>query len=187
MPVKAKKPAPLKSREEMEACVERICTHLIQLDTVKTNLDEELAITRNHHEPYITELENVLEVDMSLAQTWSKENREIYGNKKSVDMKQGRVGYRLTTPKLKNKVGWPAAKVLQYLVEKAPAYVRTKREPDRERILRDRKLLKGVLPEIGLRVTQSETFYVEPKRDTKQRIKKQLKARGDVRCTIRKG
>jgi phage host-nuclease inhibitor protein Gam len=75
------------------------------------------------------------------------------------------IGFRTGTPKLalaKRGGNWNAA--LECVKAFLPAFIRNKPEIDKEALIaqRDDEPVKWALPQCGLKVTQGESFYIEP-------------------------
>jgi phage host-nuclease inhibitor protein Gam len=69
-------------------------------------------------------------------------------------------------PTLKTLKGWTWALVLERIgALRLTQYIRTKSEPDKEKLLADREKLGDRLTEVGVQVVQAETFFVDPKRE----------------------
>jgi len=97
---------------------------------------------------------------------WSAANEVEFGNRKSLVMTHGTVGFRTGNPRLKPITKFTWAKVLETIQRSATfasSYVRTKAEVDREKLLADRdELGADGLRVLGLKVVQEESFFVEP-------------------------
>lgn len=136
----------------------------------KINADMDVQITKIR-DKYAEELEK-LKVDRDAAfdvmQIYATENRDIlFAKKKSVETVHGTYGFRLGTPKVEKLKGftWDAcAKLAKAFL---PDYVRTTEELAKDKLLADYKDMAAEttnkLPDIGIKITQSETFYVERK------------------------
>jgi|GEM_PF-1502419 len=94
------------------------------------------------------------------------EHRADFGKKKSKDLPNGYVAFRLGTPKIKTLSGW-TLKASLAVIEKTKelaGWVRVKREMDKEQILNDYAAEvtdAEKLKEVGLKVVQDESFAYE--------------------------
>mgnify|MGYP002785817181 CR=1 FL=1 len=163
----------LRSRADAENCLGQIRALSIEqherasaLEAAKKALDEQYA-GRD------AEITQALAAQQALLCDWAEANPSEFGDRKSIQMIHGLIGWRIGQPKLskKSKAKWEdlADIVADSL---GSEYVRTKREVDRERIIADR----GTIPpeslrEIGLAVVQEESFFIEPRLDQIDRVK----------------
>ena len=91
-----------------------------------------------------------------------EENRTDFGDKKSKELPNGRVDFRVSTPKVKKTHATWA--VILDLVKKskfAKRYIRKKEELNKDQILADyaaRKISNEELEEVYIKVDQDETF-----------------------------
>lgn len=94
---------------------------------------------------------------------WAEANMAEFGDKKTLELTHGKMGWRLGNPTLKPLRGYTWASVVDALRDVAPEYVRKREEPNKEAILSDREKI-GVdkLRLLGVRMVQDEPFYVEP-------------------------
>lgn len=138
-----------------------------------------LALARQH-DTKIAELEaRMKRYELGLWQ-WAKDNRKELGlagepgEKKSLELRQGRIGFRWGPRKVWLLKGFTEEVVLgrlRGLAKKAKhwaRYIRTSEVLNRSQVLDDARpeagLLSGKdLTRIGVEVTRQETFYVEPK------------------------
>jgi phage host-nuclease inhibitor protein Gam len=164
MPKRVKLSGPsIQTREQMEACVGDICRLTIFMDQTKALMDQRLTEIRSEYEEQLAGADEKINQLMALARDWAESHQEAFGPRKSIDMMHGTVGFRTGQPTLKTATGWTWARVLEVL---SPCYIRTKQEPAKENILADRDILGADgLRKFGLRVDQSESFFVEPTRD----------------------
>lgn len=98
---------------------------------------------------------------------WAQAHPEEFPkDRKSIQFAAGTIGFRTGNPKLEPRSKWTWEKILARIQElKLVAWIRNKPEVDREAILAQHaagKLLDGDLTTIGVRITQDESFYVDP-------------------------
>lgn len=104
-----------------------------------------------------------------LVQAFALENKETqFSKKKSLELSHGVIGFRIGTPKLKNKKGFTWAAVTNLLKEFLPGCVRTVDEPAKDKLLADRndEVVAPLLEKVGVEVVQDEAFYIELKKET---------------------
>jgi phage host-nuclease inhibitor protein Gam len=157
----------IETREEMEKVIGGIADATITRDGLMAKMDAEITEIRSRYEVEITGLGICIDTLMDKAQRWAEANPDAFGDRKSIEMIHGTVGFRTGTPKLKLLSGWTWNKVLEFLViNKLTDFIRSKQDVDKELILSNRDCLKEqTLRQIGVRVVQDETFFVEPKRE----------------------
>ncbi len=144
-------------------------------------MDVEMNRIREKYREELLRLQEEKESSFNILLTYAKENRDtLFTKKKSVETVHGVMGFRIGNPELKPQKGFTWASVLNLLKEFLPSYVRTKEEPDKERLLADRTgtikdpndstenegtPMLTVMSKCGISVVQKETFYVEPKKE----------------------
>jgi phage host-nuclease inhibitor protein Gam len=79
------------------------------------------------------------------------------GKKKSIELRFGRAGIKISAPSLRPLKGWNWDKVLAVMT---PAFIRTRDEVDKQ-ALKKAKLADDKLAELGLKIHQTDTFFYE--------------------------
>ena len=153
----------LKSRAEAEHLVGEIVTLQLTLNDQKIAMDQELAAIRARYEGTLDGLQKSIDEKSTVAMAWAQENPGEFGAKKSIDFVHAVIGFRTGQPKLGKRAGWTWERIKEAVARQLPDYIRTKTEVDREKILADREILAPVLREVGLKVEQDESFFVDPK------------------------
>jgi phage host-nuclease inhibitor protein Gam len=128
-----------------------------------TRMDAELQAVRDRYCDPILAVQDRVDTYTTLAQEWAEANPDRFAKKKSIELTHGTIGFRTGTPKLKLLAKWSVAGVL-FAMRKfqwAREYIRIKESIDRKNLIAD-KIDPETLARIGLRVTRSETFFVEP-------------------------
>lgn len=137
-----------------------------QIAKINATMDEQITRIREKYADKLTELEQHREQCFEVAQAYCTENQDVlFANKKSLETAHGTVGFRTGTPKLATLKGFTWASVQTLLETLKPEYLRTKTEPNKEKLLTDRELLAADLPKLGLEVKQDESFFVELKKE----------------------
>lgn len=164
MPTRIKAPT-LKSRSEFEAIVNTLSSATVDLRKLEAKRDAKLQVVREEHEPAIGALKDEIDAMALTLEKYASENRDdlMPGKVKSGETALATYGFRFGNPTLKLlSKSWSWEKVVKELKARLlTGYIRTTEEPDKE-ALRQR-LNPEQLAGVGCRVTQSETFYVEPK------------------------
>jgi phage host-nuclease inhibitor protein Gam len=155
------------SRPQAEDVLGQIRELTIERNTLILETEQFIKAAHDTHKERLTDIDQELQVKSELIRNWAEANPSEFGNRKSLDMIHGTIGWRIGMPKLvkKAKETWDdlVAKVREGLGE---LYIRHKEQVDRESIIRDAGegiLTPAVLRSIGLSVTQDESFFVDPK------------------------
>ena len=155
------------TRADVESLVEQIALVTIQRDRNMAAMDEEIAEVRRQYGESIARCGALIDAALAECRAWAEAHPEEFAARKSIDMLHGTVGFRIGNPALKTLRGVTWERVLEKLNDMGlVAYIRTKLEPDKEKMLADRDDAIGELfGQIGVQVKQDETFFVEPKRE----------------------
>jgi phage host-nuclease inhibitor protein Gam len=134
------------------------CTARLQV--LEGKMNEELTAIKEKYESRINKLQEEKEGHFEVMQVYAESHPELFEKKKSAEYTHGVIGFRTGQPKLATLRGFPWAGVFTLVKEKLSSYIRTKEEVNKELLLADRERID--LSSVGLKVTQDETFYVEP-------------------------
>ncbi len=154
----------IRTREEMESLVNEITLTKLNERKITAQMDLQIASVRERYELQLGECKKFIEEKTELARVWAEAHPEEFGKKKSIDFLAGTVGFRTGTPKLAllNR-SWTWEKVLRAVETLLPNFIRTKTEIDKENIIAQRADIgDDYLATLGIKVTQGESFFVEP-------------------------
>ncbi len=133
---------------------------------ITAQMDAEIARIR---EKYATALDTQTtlrhDAEEQIA-SWAELNRADFGDRKSKVLTHGTIGWRLGTPAVKLRPRVKADAALEQVRLHLPEYIRTAEEIDKTSILNavaGGQLTTTQLEAVGLKITQTERFYVEPK------------------------
>ncbi len=162
--IKLTRPA-IKNRSDLEGVVLAIAKLTLERNSQQTNLDQELTSIRAKYEADLTNLSQELDEKVELVRAWAEANPDEFKGLKSLDLVFGVIGWRTGQPTLKTITGWTWDRVLEKLkTVDWLVYVRTKEEVAKQQIIADRETIgPDGLRTIGVKVVQSEAFFVEPK------------------------
>lgn len=134
---------------------------------INANIDLQFSKIREKYSTELTELNDEKEEAFEKLQNYAENNRDEFGNKKSLELTHGIIGFRTGTPKLKLLKGFTWNSVTNLLKNFLPTYVRVEEEPAKDRLLSDRDApeVAAKLKDCGICVAQDESFYVEPKKE----------------------
>ena len=116
--------------------------------------------------PGLTLYDEAINEKTDLLCAWAEANPgQFPKDKKSIALLAGTLGFRTGTPKLallSRRFNWEI--VLANVQRLIPKFIRNKPEIDKEAILaeRDNETLLTAITGCGLKITQDESFYVEP-------------------------
>lgn len=157
----------IRSRAEMEQLAGQIVELKIKQQQFTAEMDDRINSVRAQFAAQLALLDDNMETAMEAARAWAEANPVEFNGAKSLELTQAVMGYRTGQPQLKTLSGWTWDRVLEKLKSLgagAAQFVRTKAEIDKQGLLASRETLgPGMLREIGVRVVQEETFFVEPK------------------------
>lgn len=155
------------SLEQAEAHFADFATTDAKINQLTAKMDVELTKIREKYQDKLAELGEQREAAFEYLQHYAQSNPDHFVKRKSLEMAHGVIGFRTGTPSLKTLKGFTWASVLNLVKNYLPDFVRTKEEVNKEAILdqRDEPEIKGKLTQCGMKVEQSEGFYVEPKKE----------------------
>jgi len=155
----------IRNREAMESLIGEIAALKNQQRLLTADMDGQIQSIRRQFEAQLAAQNEALDLKMEHARLWSEANPQEFGAARSIETVHGAVGWRTGQPALKTVPGWTFDRVLQTLkTAGASGYIRVKEEVHKQNLLSDREAIGAEkLRELGLRVVQEETFFVEPK------------------------
>ena len=156
------------TRDEAESVVGEIALVTANRDRHARNMDLDLASIRDRYMPNLLVYEADLKEKTDALCTWAQAHPEEFPKgRKSIAFIQGTLGFRTGNPKLalfSRKWNWD--KVLAALMTLGgQLFIRTKDEVDKDRLLKDhasKSIDDTWLCSVGCKVTQDESFFVEP-------------------------
>ena len=162
------KTSAVKTRADLETLVREIAALKLNEKLLAASMDAELQAVRENYEKRLGSISELLAEKTDASRAWAEANRADFGQRRSIDLAHGVIGFRTGTPKLKTLVKWKWDGVLQALRESrwGAAYIRVKEEINKEQIIADvttQLLAEDDLRKAGAQVVQEETFFVEPK------------------------
>jgi phage host-nuclease inhibitor protein Gam len=155
------------SREQAEDSFAQFADADAKQQRIQATMDVAITKIREKYAEEINKLSEIKDTAFEVVQTYAVNNRDAFGNKKSMELTHGVIGFRTGTPKLKTRKGFTWASALNLLKEFLPAYVRTVEEPAKDRLLADRDVpeVSVLFAKVGIMVDQDETFFIEPKKE----------------------
>lgn len=157
----------ISTRADAELAISDIALTVANKIRTTAKMDTEVVAVREKYQASLGMIEASIEAKTEALREWAEAHPEEFAKgRKSIEFVQGTIGFRAGTPALAllNKK-WTWAKVVESMGAFLPHFLRSKPEVDKEALLaqRDEPLIQKTLPLVGLKVTQTETFFVEPK------------------------
>lgn len=137
-----------------------------RISKINADMDVQFTKIREKYAEELARLDEERSNAIDIVQAYAMEGRDtLFAKRRSIDSVHGTFGFRLGTPQVKPLKGlnWPI--VTENLKKQLPGYIRTKIEPAKDKLLADREK-KGMaekLAAVGLRVIQTETFFIDRK------------------------
>lgn len=164
--------AVLVTRDDAESCMNDLALAANNQRKLLAERDALVLKINSRYESPLAECAETLTEKTDALRAWAEANNDQFpAGRKSLALVSGTLGFRTGTPKLSLvSRAWNWDKVLQ-IIEQMPlwqAFVRSKKEVDKESILTqrsqdpDKSTFDHELKRIGLRVSQDESFFIEP-------------------------
>ena len=155
------------TRDEAEDAFADYAKADAQQQQITSKMDVQITKIREKFSAELTVLQDNKDASFERLQSYAENNRDEFGNKKSLEFSHGILGFRTGTPKLKTRKGFTWSSVTNLLKEFYPGYLRISEEPAKDRLLADREepTISILYSKVGIYVDQDETFYVEPKKE----------------------
>ena len=159
------------TRDEAEAVMNDLANVANLRRKYITKLDAQILEAQDKAAPGIASCDDDIKSKSDALRVWAETNPELFTKRKSLDLMSGVLGFRTGTPKLAllNR-SWTWDKVLEAILARGFAFVRTKEEIDKEAILafhaadaNKPEVESKVLRPIGVTIKQDEGFFIEPK------------------------
>lgn len=154
------------TREQAEELAGQIAALKTEEARLKAEMDARIQDIRDYYAPDLAGVAEQVDALLPRLKAWADANPAAFGDKRSVDMTSAVVGYRVGNPTVRTLKGFDVetVKVLY------PPFTRTLTELDKPAVLAAARTAPAgggwtaeELRKLGLSVTQSETFYCEPK------------------------
>jgi phage host-nuclease inhibitor protein Gam len=156
------------TRAEFDAAVDLIARREVERRKLEAERDKRIQDVQARHNPEIDSIGEEIDALMAKADAYAKEHRDelLPPGKQGAETPLALFGFRWGNKALALLSSrWSWEKVIASLRASGLAgLVRTKEEVDKD--LAKSELSESVLAQHGMRIKQSETFWVEPKTDT---------------------
>jgi phage host-nuclease inhibitor protein Gam len=157
----------LESRDDAEACLNDLANAVNNLRQAQAIRDARVLEINEHYAPAFALLDQSIREYTTALQLWAEANPSDFPKgRKSLVMTSGTIGFRTGTPKLSLlSRAWKWDSVLEALRRSARRFIRTKEEIDKDSIIKEHSVSAITAADLstwGLKVTQQESFFVEP-------------------------
>jgi phage host-nuclease inhibitor protein Gam len=156
------------TREQMEEAFGKFSMADAKIQGINAKMDAEITKIRERNADALADWQEQKDAAFEVLQIYALENRDdLFTKKKSMETTHGILGFRTGTPKLKTLKGFTWAAALSLLKKCRPEYVRISEEIAKDKLLADRENedMPELMREVGIKVDQDETFFVEPKKE----------------------
>lgn len=176
------------SREAMAAVVADVVDAKLQLTELEAQMEQDILLVQRRYQDRLADLGQKVAACEAGVYVWATQHKAEFGEPggdkpRSIDLPTAQVGFRLNPPavtKLRTKDNWRdiAFRLQATQVTKAPepgaeaavifcgaAYVReADPEVNKDGLIADRdKIPAEVLADVGIVISQEDTFFIKPK------------------------
>lgn len=157
------------SDDDLEQAVETYAVTSHNLAEIEAVMSQEIDAVRSRYVAEITRLKASMEATLDDVASWASLHPECFRSRKSIDLVHGTIGYRTSTPRCTLRRGTDEHALATTMRDdpEASRYVRIALEIDRQGIIArtsmDADAAQMLADRYGIRVTQSERFYIDPK------------------------
>lgn len=148
--------------------LDEIARHTVRRNVMVAACDEIVAEARARadlaYAAKIAAEDAELKAKISALKTWAVENEKTeFSDARSLSTPTGAFGFRTGMPKVELLRGWTIERAIAAIrdVFAARGWVRESWELNKEAIIADREKAAADLAEVGVRVKQGETFFVD--------------------------
>lgn len=157
------------SEEQLEQSVKRYTEVVNESLKLEAEMNQRIDEVKASYEARINELANESKSLTKVIHAWAEKFKTRFEKKRSIEFLYGKIGFRMGSPKLSKDKGltWDAAARIMKVMKGGNAFIRTKEELDKELLLAKREEPEVIMlmADVGLFVSQDETFFIEPKQE----------------------
>jgi phage host-nuclease inhibitor protein Gam len=158
------------TREDAERALNRLRQFEINRQSALAQKSAEIARIDERWSDTLSTYETAILQETAVIHEWAEQNPTAFGKLKSITWPAGKFGFRTGTPKLAPlSRKWTWASILSVLCGLSKPWIRKTPEIDKEQILADyakKSTTDAELAAYGLKVTQDESFFIEPDLET---------------------
>jgi phage host-nuclease inhibitor protein Gam len=165
---KKNKTTTIMDREQLEGAMTQRTLHWVKRQKLAAVMNLKLAEIRENYEAMFAELDAGIEALDADMQAWAALHQDEFAARKSIELLNGTIGFRTCPPAVKTLRGVRAEDCVRLIEDAGDDYgiLRVRTDLDRETILaKAGEIGPETLETYGLRIEQSEKFYIESKED----------------------
>lgn len=167
---KTQKQSTIKTADQLEEQLSQYSEQQNRIKALETDLNERLRLVREEYEGRFTAANAAATLIFDDIELWAAEHPDSFIKRKSLDLLHGTVGFRTGQPRVTLPRGVKEDVVVREMQEAGDvnAWLRTSVELDRAGMIAgwqgdDCATVQELLGRFGIKVVQSERFYIEPK------------------------
>jgi phage host-nuclease inhibitor protein Gam len=151
-----------RTRAEAEAVVREIAEAKTEQAALKAEMDARITEIRADYERRLARLDEKIGPLVEAIHAWAEANRSEFGQRKTLEMLHGFIGWRTTPPAVKPLRGLTWAAFLERIKELGRMdFIRVREDVNKEAILAARETED--VERLGVQIVQVDEFFVEPK------------------------
>lgn len=155
------------TKEEAFALADEVARDIVANRALTAERDQAIQDVQDKYNPLVEAADKAIDAKIALVALYAKEHRkELFADgKKTIETPLAFLSFRIGNPTLKtlsSKDKWEDILPMLKADEEGAKYVKVKEEADKRGLL---KMAAEWLAKFRLRVTQSETFAIDPKTD----------------------
>lgn len=162
-----KKPTPIpQTLADVEGLMAQVAAADAAARKITAQMDAEITRIRERYAAALDAEKAAREAAEEQIASWAELHKADFGERRSMALTHGTIGWRLGNPAVKLRVRVRAEQALEMVKARLPEYVRTVEELDKAALLAayaGKALTDADLEACGLRISQTERFYLEPK------------------------
>ena len=154
------------TNEEAIALADEVAREIVDNRALVDARDVDIQVVQDKYNAQIEAADKSIDAKIAMLAVWAKEHRkDLFGDKKSYETPLAILSFRYGNPTLKllsSKDSWDDVIAQLKADKEGKEFVKVKEEVDKRGLL---KMAAEWLAKFRMRVTQSETFAVDPKTD----------------------
>ncbi len=160
-----KKPIP-QTLADVEALMAQVAAADAATRKITAQMDAEITRIRERYATALDAEKAAREAAEAQIASWAELHKADFGDRRSMTLTHGTLGWRLGNPAVRLRARVKAEQALEQVRQRLPEFVRSVEELDKAALLAaysGKAVTDADLEACGLKVTQTERFYVEPK------------------------
>ena len=162
-----KKVTTIINTDEVPEQVRKFATATSNIKKIEAEIELEKQAIIKRFENSLAKLNEMRDEAFENLQHWAEANPDNFSKQKSMDFPNGKIGFRMGTPKVdkSKKLTWEG--VVDQLKTIAPEFIRSKEEVNKELVIAmwEKDEVSEKLAQAGIDVKQDETFFVVAKEE----------------------